>query len=195
MLAELWPLKSGSITKPNCNEIFYVPQKPYLPNGNLRDQIIYPLSYEDYIADGGKDEYLTKLLESVDVSHILKRESEKFDAVKNWKFVLSGGEKQRVNMARLYFHKPKFAILDECTSAVSVDVEDKMYSQAKAYGITLITCSHRKTLWKFHDYILNIKEDSVEFSKMNEELLAAVSNKQIIKEIRDNDSIKGEKNN
>jgi len=188
-------LKSGSITKPNYNEICYVPQKPYLPNGNLRDQIIYPLSYEEYIKQGGKDEYLIKLLESVDVSHILKREVEKFDAVKNWKFVLSGGEKQRVSMARLYFHKPKYAILDECTSAVSVDVEDKMYSNAKSYGITLITCSHRKSLWKFHDYILNIKEDSVEFNKMNEELLTKVSNQNIINELSDNDSVMDEKDN
>ena len=62
-------------------------------------------------------------------------------------------------MARLFYHCPKYAILDECTSAVSVDIEGKMYGHAKALGITLITVSHRKTLWKFHDYILRFSGD------------------------------------
>lgn len=141
----------------------------------MRDQIIYPLSYEDYIRKGTKDEELEKLMESVDVSHVLKREPLKFDSVREWKDVLSGGEKQRVAMARLYFHKPQFAILDECTSAVSMDVEDKMYSQAKNLGITLITVSHRKSLWKFHDYVIVFNEDNVKFEKMdkfNQEILS-----------------------
>ncbi len=114
-------------------------------------------------------------MESVDVSHVLKREPLKFDSVREWKDVLSGGEKQRVAMARLYFHKPQFAILDECTSAVSMDVEDKMYSQAKNLGITLITVSHRKSLWKFHDYVIVFNEDNVKFEKMdkfNQEILS-----------------------
>ena len=57
-------------------------------------------------------------------------------------------------MARLYYHKPQFAILDECTSAVSVDVESCMYTHCKDMGITLFTVSHRKSLWKYHEYCL-----------------------------------------
>jgi ATP-binding cassette subfamily D (ALD) protein 3 len=111
-------------------------------------------------------------MESVDVSHVLKREPQRFDTVRQWIDVLSGGEKQRIAMARLYFHRPTFAILDECTSAVSIDVEDKMYSQAKKLGITLITVSHRKSLWKFHDYMIKFKEDTVDFGLLNEDELA-----------------------
>ena len=117
---------------------------------------------------GGCDDHLEKLMESVDVQHVLKREADGFNAKRSWKDMFSGGEKQRVAMARLYFHKPTFAILDECTSAVSVDVEDKMYSQAKALGITLITTSHRKSLWKFHEYVLKFKENTAEFTELNE---------------------------
>lgn len=102
----------------------------------------------------------------VSVSHVLSKHNG-FETVKEWKDVLSGGEKQRVAMARLYYHKPKYAILDECTSAVSVDIEDKMYNQAKKLGITLITVSHRNTLCKFHDYIVRFKENSISFEKMD----------------------------
>lgn len=54
-------------------------------------------------------------------------------------------------MARLFYHKPQFAILDECTSAVSVDVEDSMYLYCKQANITLFTVSHRRSLWKHHE--------------------------------------------
>lgn len=56
-----------------------------------------------------------------------------------------------VQMARLFYHKPQFAILDECTSAVSVDVEGYMYTHAREVGITLFTVSHRRSLWKHHE--------------------------------------------
>lgn len=59
-------------------------------------------------------------------------------------------------MARLFYHKPQFAILDECTSAVSVDVEDGMYQYCRQVGITLFTVSHRKSLWKHHEVCVEI---------------------------------------
>lgn len=57
-------------------------------------------------------------------------------------------------MARLFYHRPKFAILDECTSSVSLEIERTMYTHAKELNITLMTVSHRPSLWQYHDYIL-----------------------------------------
>ena len=75
--------------------------------------------------------------------------------MKDWFLALSGGQKQRIAMARLFYHRPKFAILDECTSAVSSDIEDAIYETCKKIGITLFTVSHRAPLKRHHDTLLN----------------------------------------
>jgi len=153
VLGELWPLFGGTLTKPDKGKLFYVPQRPYMTLGTLRDQIIYPDTKDDMRRKRISDSHLITYLEKVQLSYILEREGG-WESVQDWMDVLSGGEKQRIAMARLFYHRPQFAILDECTSAVSVDVEGAMYKYCKEVGITLFTVSHRKSLWVHHEYYL-----------------------------------------
>lgn len=153
ILGDLWPLYSGTLTKPSQEKLFYVPQKPYLAIGTLRDQVIYPDTRQTAISKGIKDDDILSILNNVKLEYLAARDGG-FEAVEDWADVLSGGEKQRIAMARLFYHKPTFAILDECTSAVSVDVEAIMYNYAKDIGITLFTVSHRQSLFRHHEYLL-----------------------------------------
>uniref|UniRef100_A0A8D8RHS0 ATP-binding cassette sub-family D member 3 n=1 Tax=Cacopsylla melanoneura TaxID=428564 RepID=A0A8D8RHS0_9HEMI len=155
ILGELWPLFGGCVTKPPRGKLFYVPQRPYMTLGTLRDQVIYPHTKEEMLAKGVTDTDLTDYLNKVQLDYVLNREKG-WDTVADWIDVLSGGEKQRIAMARLFYHKPQFAILDECTSAVSVDVEGSMYEYCREVGITLFTVSHRKSLWTHHEYYLQM---------------------------------------
>jgi len=156
VIGELWPLQIGTLTKPRPQDFLFVPQKPYQVLGTLRDQIIYPHSVEQMKSAGVSDQDLERLLDIVDPASIIKKQW-KFDEVKDWINTFSGGQKQRVAMARLFYHKPLFAILDECTSAVSDEVEGLIYETCKKLGITLFTVSHRPQLKRFHDYVLKFE--------------------------------------
>ena len=155
IMGALWPLFGGNVSRPKGESIFYIPQRPYLPTGTLRDQIIYPHSKLQMRKKKVTDKMLKDLLEVVQLKSYTEKDGG-LDKFANWNDVLSGGEKQRIAMARLFYHKPLFAILDECTSAVSLDIEAIMYNYSKELGITLITVSHRPTLWKYHDYLLRM---------------------------------------
>ncbi|KAI3646141.1 hypothetical protein MP228_009069 [Amoeboaphelidium protococcarum] len=168
ILGELWPLFGGKLTKPEASQFFYVPQKPYLCLGSLRDQLLYPHDKETALKNGATDDKLMELLKMVHLEYLVDREGG-WDAVQDWADVLSGGEKQRMAMGRLFYHKPLWAVLDECTSAVSIDVEGLMYTKAKELGITLFTVSHRTSLFKYHEYLLKFDGNGqYEFSKLEQ---------------------------
>ncbi|KAI0182097.1 ABC transporter transmembrane region 2 [Hypoxylon sp. FL1284] len=154
ILGGLWPVYGGTVYKPPFTAIFYIPQRPYLSRGSLRQQITYPDSLRTVRARGVTDAQLLDILKILSLEHLVDLYPEGWDAEAEWRDVLSGGLQQRVAMARLFYHKPRYAILDECTSSVTLETEKVMYDNAKALGITLMTVSHRRSLWKYHSRIL-----------------------------------------
>ncbi|KAI1043457.1 hypothetical protein LB505_002200 [Fusarium chuoi] len=154
ILGGLWPVYGGTVYKPPFHAIFYIPQRPYLSRGSLRQQIIYPDSLRQMRARGVTDADLFEYLKILGLEHLPELYEEGWDAEAEWRDVLSGGLQQRVAMARLFYHRPKYAILDECTSSVTLETEKAMYDTAKALGVTLMTVSHRRSLWKYHSHIL-----------------------------------------
>ncbi|XP_034952061.1 ATP-binding cassette sub-family D member [Chelonus insularis] len=160
VISGLWPVYGGILTRPSDAwskktgrpAMFYIPQKPYMTVGCLREQITYPADSQS--ADC-TDEQLLALLDLVDLRSLAERETGGLDAMGDWDSTLSGGEKQRLAMSRLFYHAPHYALLDECTSAVSLEVEGSMYETAKQKGITLLTITHRiSSLSKYHRYVL-----------------------------------------
>lgn len=180
IMAGLWPLYSGLLSKPSEDAIFYLPQKTYFPDGNLRDQIIYPSSYDEMVAKGCTDEHLYEILKEVKLEYLLTREGN-FNVKKEWKDVFSGGEKQRMSIARVLYKNPKFVVLDESTNAVSTDVEDYLFELLQRKKIAFITFSHRPLLMKYHQQVLEIKDlghprEWVFHDLTNEENLKSIDN-------------------
>eukprot|EP00301_Raphidiophrys_heterophryoidea_P014853 c23325_g1_i1.p1 GENE.c23325_g1_i1~~c23325_g1_i1.p1 ORF type:complete len:644 (-),score=135.51 c23325_g1_i1:100-2031(-) len=147
VLAGLWAPRAGTVLVPPQTHMFYVPQRPYMVTGSLRDQVTYPLKL-----DSSVDKHVMECLEYVGLTKLVRHSGEQgLDAIQHdWADVLSGGEKQRLGLARLYFHRPTFAILDEATSAINANEEGPLYEVLGKLHITVFSISHRPSLLPYH---------------------------------------------
>ncbi|WP_088894099.1 ABC transporter ATP-binding protein/permease [Leptolyngbya ohadii] len=160
-IAGLWNSGKGTIVRPEPEEMLFLPQRPYMVLGTLRDQLLYPNTDRSVT-----DEQLKQVLEQVNLAEIDDR-FDGFDTEQDWADVLSLGEQQRLSFARLLLNKPKYAILDEATSALDLDNEEKLYQHLKALqgnsgdepGTTFLSVGHRATLANYHQSVLRLGVD------------------------------------
>ena len=117
-IAGIWPFGRGEVRAPLDARILFVPQRPYLPIGTLRDVVSFPMP-----AGGIDDAALREALEAVGLAELAGR----LDEATSWALQLSPGEQQRIAFARVLVQKPDWLFLDEATSAVDEAAEAKLY--------------------------------------------------------------------
>jgi vitamin B12/bleomycin/antimicrobial peptide transport system ATP-binding/permease protein len=142
-VAGIWPFGRGEIRVPPDAKILFLPQRPYLPIGKLRDVVSYPMP-----ADGVADGTLREALEAVGLPQLTGR----LDEEAHWQLQLSPGEQQRIAFARALVQKPEWLFLDEATSAVDEGTESRLYRlvRERLPETTLFSIGHRATLRPFH---------------------------------------------
>jgi len=143
-IAGLWPWGSGRIQRPNHASIAFMPQRPYMPLGTLRNAIDYPAT--DHKAETADIE---KILRECGLEHLMPR----LDEEDSWSTVLSGGELQRVAFARILLKKPDIIIMDEATSALDELTQARMMElvEERLVDSTLLHVAHRPGLEKYHN--------------------------------------------
>lgn len=151
-IAGLWKAGTGTIVRPEPDQILFLPQRPYMIMGTLREQLLYPNSHTEV-----DDQHLKQVLEQVNLADLSERMGG-LDAKQDWADVLSLGEQQRLTFARLLLHKPKYAILDEATSALDLDNEERLYQHLSAIGTTFLSVGHRSTLADYHQQVLELSQ-------------------------------------
>jgi len=149
----LWNNGQGRIVRPELKDMLFLPQRPYMPLGSLREQMLYP-----HGDPNTTDADLQKMLEQVHLADLAKRVGG-FETVLSWADVLSLGEQQRLAFSRLLIARPKYAILDEATSALDVKNEENLYRQLETSGTTYISVGHRPTLKAYHTNVLELTGD------------------------------------
>jgi putative ATP-binding cassette transporter len=145
VLAGLWPFGKGRIaTPPPDARVLFLPQKPYLPIGTLKDALCYP-DPPDRVAD----QDCRQALEACGLRHLLPRLSE----ATNWSLILSGGEQQRLGFARALLLRPDWLFLDEATSALDEPAERCLYELLRQHlpRTTLVSIAHRPGVAALHE--------------------------------------------
>ncbi len=153
-IAGLWNAGTGRLVRPDLEEMLFLPQRPYIILGTLRDQLLYP-----HTTDQITDQELEKILEKVNLQHLLTQ-TNVFDKQVNWENILSLGEQQRLAFARMLVTRPSFAILDEATSALDLINEESLYQQLQQTQTTFISVGHRESLFNYHQWVLELAENS-----------------------------------
>ena len=149
-LAGIWPYGDGAIHVPEGRSVMLLPQRPYLPLGTLRGALCYPSTPDAY-----PDNEIRRALQAVGLPLLLDR----LDDEDNWPARLSGGEQQRLAMARALLAKPDWLFLDEATASLDEASEAVVYRSLAEHlpKTTVVSIGHRSTLMAFHRRKLDLK--------------------------------------
>ncbi len=153
MICGLWKPENGTIEKPNMGDLLFIPQKPYMILGSLREQLCYPTEENKF-----SDDQLRSVLSEVKLTSLIDRYPD-LDVKQDWPRILSLGEQQRLAFGRLLLNAPRFAVLDEATSALDVQTEEHLYKLLAKRELAFISVGHRPTLIEFHSAVLELIGD------------------------------------
>ena len=153
VVSGLWGSPTGTVYSPGQGDLLFIPQKPYMALGSLREQLCYPLDQARF-----SDEQLRAVLDQVMLGKLMQRYPD-LDIKQDWQRLLSLGEQQRLAFARLLLNSPKVVVLDEATSALDVETESRLYALLRDRELSFISVGHRPTLKDFHDTVLELSGD------------------------------------
>jgi putative ATP-binding cassette transporter len=150
-ISGIWPFGEGRILIPGLADVMVVPQKPYIPIGTLRAAVSYPAAPDAYA-----DEDIRKALTHAQIGFL----ADQLDREDVWSQRLSGGEQQRIAIARALLKQPDWLLLDESTSALDEKLEAELYRMLKQHlpKTTIVTIGHRSSLAAFHARRLDMME-------------------------------------
>jgi vitamin B12/bleomycin/antimicrobial peptide transport system ATP-binding/permease protein len=149
--AGIWPFGRGMVFQPRLASTLFLPQKPYLTIGTLREQLCYPAASGAFT-----DDELRAALVDCRLDHLTGR----LDEEQHWAQILSGGEQQRVAFSRALLHRPQWLFMDEATSALDEATEAMLYKllQEKLSNTTIVSIGHRASLRQYHGRRLEINK-------------------------------------
>jgi len=152
-IAGIWPFGEGKIEVPEGAHIMLLPQRPYLPQGTLRAALAYPAT-EDAYSDAEVKDAMAK----VKLAHL----ADKLDEVDLWGQRLSGGEQQRLAVARALLAKPDWLFLDEATASLDEKLEGEIYDviDRTLPNTKVVSIGHRSTLRQMHDEVVTMQPNT-----------------------------------
>ena len=148
-VAGIWPYGRGSLFVPSSARTMFLPQKSYVPTGALKDALCYPLP-----SDTVDDAECRQALVDCRLPHLADRLHE----ISKWGQRLSGGEQQRLAIARAILAKPDFLFMDEATSALDPATESALYCliAQRLPSAALVSVAHHVSLAGFHDHAIEL---------------------------------------
>lgn len=152
-IAGIWNSGSGTLTRPKADDMMFLSQNPYMPQVTLREALSYPCTESCY-----DDARLLQILQMTNLAELPAR-AQGLDTVQNWRDLLSLSEQQRLSIARIILAKPKYAIIDEGTSALEGDNERLLYSLLTSLGSTIVSAGTGSNLVKYHQMVLELQGD------------------------------------